>query len=104
MQIKTYGVSPITDDHDDLWGVPSLNELGFDTGKIRLQYLTEMYSSNEWEQIFLMKIIVLLLLAHPDLKSQRQLCDITIFYNFEIEWLFILFFFLPFKNSLLKIM
>ena len=47
LQIKTYGVSPITDDHDDLWGVPSLNELGFDTGKIRLQYLTEMYSSNE---------------------------------------------------------
>ena len=33
LQIKTYGVSPITDDHDDLWGVPSLNELGFDTGK-----------------------------------------------------------------------
>ena len=53
LQIKTYGVSPITDDHDDLWGVPSLNELGFDTGK-KLFNLVQTCSN--WYKLEILKV------------------------------------------------
>lgn len=33
-KIRHSGVTPISEDHDDLWGVPTLAELGFDTEHI----------------------------------------------------------------------
>merc|ERR1719232_2385690 len=33
-KVKNCGITPISEDHDDLWGVPTLAELGFDTNNI----------------------------------------------------------------------
>jgi cryptochrome len=33
-KIKNCGITPISDDHDDLWSVPTLSELGFDTDHV----------------------------------------------------------------------
>ena len=33
-KIKNCGITPISEDHDDLWSVPTLSELGFDTDHV----------------------------------------------------------------------
>ena len=33
-KIKNCGITPISEDHDDLWSVPTLAELGFDTNHV----------------------------------------------------------------------
>ena len=33
-KIKNCGVTPISEDHDEMWGVPTLTELGFDTSNL----------------------------------------------------------------------
>ena len=34
-KIKNCGITPVTDDHDELWGVPTLAELGFEADNIQ---------------------------------------------------------------------
>ena len=48
-KIKNCGVTPISDDHDDLWNVPTLAELGYEVAQSNVAF---MLDRQETEQLY----------------------------------------------------